>query len=112
MSRLLFTLLPLLFGCGEKETAIPEYHQENGDLRMYAQTPTNGKTVLRFRIYKGDSIAVSVIEGLTKCVVLSSDSWTCTRSAGGSITVDGKKLIWRRPYAEAKKEEIFTRVRP
>ena len=112
MSRLLFTLLPLLFGCGTRETAIPEYHRENGELRMYAQTPTNGKTVVRFRIYKGDSITRTAIQGFTECVVISSDSWTCTNSPSGSITVDGEKLMWRRKGEEGPKDIFFTRVRP
>lgn len=123
MSRLLLMLLPLLFGCGTKETATsgnpfrtkatpgnstPEYQGDNGAVRVYVQNPTNGKTVMRGRFYKGDSITDSYIFELRECAVFSSDSWRCI-SEGGSVTVDGGKLI--HTYSNDEKF-TFTRVRP
>jgi hypothetical protein len=109
MKRLLFTLLPLLVGCGAKETAIPEYHLYDGAMRAYVQTPTNGKTVLRFRGYDGDSIRESVFFELTKCAVFLPDSWNCQIDENSSVEVDNGKLTYR---GGDDKPMIFTRVRP
>jgi hypothetical protein len=110
MKRLLFTLLPLLFGCGAKETAIPEYRHENGWWRMYVATPTNGKTVLRVRTYVGDSIAKAIFFELTECAVFLPDSWNCQLDENSSVMVDNGKLTYK--VADDDEPVIFTRVRP
>ena len=129
MSRLLFTLLPLLpllFGCGAKETAIPEYHTDNGRWRMYVATPTNGETVLRERTYAGDSLTSVKFRELEDCVVFAPDSWSCTEDGVNNVTVDAGELTVSYGFGSSAMNTdeparslggggfslIFTRVRP
>jgi hypothetical protein len=122
MSRLLLTLLPLLFGCGKKETAAsgnplpaeetvtPEYHRDNGAQRIYVDTPTKGKAVMRYRQYVGDSIASVYVVELTDCVVFSPETWRCDNGEVSKISVDAGALTVTSSDGNAKL--IHTRVRP
>ena len=110
MSRLLFTLFPLLFGCTVRESATPEYHRNDGRYRIYVETPSKGKAVMRFREYVGDSIAKVHMVELTECVVFSPETWRCDILDFSRISVDAGALT--ETFRDDKSKQIYTRVRP
>ncbi len=113
-NRLALSLL--LVGCTAKESSPPEYWRDKGVERISVLSPTDGKTVLRFRAYAGDIVTQVRVIPAEKCVLFSPTTWSCDE---GRIVMDGDRLLIRTQpdgvmptYDNPFIQKTYRRVRP